>query len=316
MFHGEAPPPNFDLFAEIIKAIRSNKLDLKPTKESGWYDYQWYAMEPFLIPEKQPESSHVEFNEPYKKLLEELFKGTLALTRETHIKQLETPMLQGAASGSVGPLAEPVTIRIQPGLSAEPLATAYLRRYQSYKFVHELLTKYVGADGLRSMHRIYDGQSSMNLEDELNQMENIFLGAYINVWSELGLPAHNAPHALDSSAPKTFDSWRQNLQKDRDLATDVRMMVPAFYDDKRASSKSGHFLVGPPKMLLSVIRWNPKFWKQNTSGRAINLRSKWSLNRRSNPLTIQTSRKSMSRRCLIARSFAASAIRKRRRRKS
>ncbi len=90
--------------------------------ESGWYDYQTWALEALVIPERMAEGERLELDDEYRKLLLELFKGLLTLTRETHIKQLEIPMV-GAALGG-----REVYIDIAPALAAEPLATFYLRR--------------------------------------------------------------------------------------------------------------------------------------------------------------------------------------------
>src|SRR5262249_28495584 len=37
-------PPGADLMRELVRAIRGGKVDLKPRPDSGWYDYQVYAL--------------------------------------------------------------------------------------------------------------------------------------------------------------------------------------------------------------------------------------------------------------------------------
>jgi len=49
-----------------------------------------------VTPEQMPEAKKLEFSPSYQKELIDLFKAAIALTRETHIKQLEIPMA-GAA---------------------------------------------------------------------------------------------------------------------------------------------------------------------------------------------------------------------------
>ena len=88
---GRDVPEGFHLMQALIEEIRAGKIDLAPTKASGWYDHQTWALQPLLLPEKTPEASHLICGEEYRKHLEELFKGTLALTRETHVKQLAVP---------------------------------------------------------------------------------------------------------------------------------------------------------------------------------------------------------------------------------
>ncbi len=89
-----------------------------------------------------PEASHLQTDDSYRKQLRELFKGILALTRETHIKQLELP-----AAGAAAPMEGPVTLHVTPELVAEPLPTYYLRRGESYRFIREVLEDTFGADG-------------------------------------------------------------------------------------------------------------------------------------------------------------------------
>jgi len=93
-----------------------------------------------------PEAGCLELDASYRKQLLELFKGILALTRETHIKQLEAP-LAGAAR-------QPIMIRIFPELSVEPLATYYFRRAASYSFIRKILEATFGAPALENMHRL------------------------------------------------------------------------------------------------------------------------------------------------------------------
>jgi hypothetical protein len=52
---------------------------------------------PLVIPEKMPEAPRLDLDASYRRQLLELFKGILALTRETHIKQLEIPAVGAAA---------------------------------------------------------------------------------------------------------------------------------------------------------------------------------------------------------------------------
>src|SRR5262249_17198798 len=123
--YGNRPiPDGFSLVDEMIRRIRSGQIQLKPTEQSGWYDYQTWAIEPLVVPERTPEATHLQATESYRKQLVELFKGILALTRETHIKQLVVPMAGAAAPG----LPKRPEIHIRPDLTVEPLATFYRRR--------------------------------------------------------------------------------------------------------------------------------------------------------------------------------------------
>ncbi len=242
--YGSRPiPESFSLVDEMIKRIRAGSLQLKPTVESGWYDYQTWALEPLVIPEKMPEASHLDFAESYRKQLLELFKGILALTRETHIKQLEVPLVGAAALSRP---SRPV-IHIYPELSAEPLTTMYLRRSQSYRFVRAVIEKTFGPDALARMHRLtITGPVKENLDEELRRMEALFYGAHVAVCQEIGMPFSTSlplGSGKDADADAAeFQTWRASLKNDPDLGRDVRMMVPVFYDIMRKKTKVWVFL--------------------------------------------------------------------------
>jgi hypothetical protein len=118
-------PDNFNLAETLIEEIKAGSIDLTPRENSGWYDYQTYSLESLILPEKSPEGNKLEFTQSYREELEELFKSLLALTRETHIKQLEIPLMIGSAYRQRPP-EQKIRIDISPELTLEPLATYYL----------------------------------------------------------------------------------------------------------------------------------------------------------------------------------------------
>ncbi len=233
--YGDRPiPEGFNLADEMIARIRAGTLALAPRPDSGWYDHQTWALEPLVVPEEMPEAPRLKLGESYREQLLELFKGLLASTRETHVKQLTLP-------GGGGGYRQPeVVIRVAPELAAEPLPTYYLRRAESYRFVRGVLTESLGAEALRALHRLTpEGLTTPSLADELATMERLFLGASATIRRQLGLPAQ-APDqpATDSDAAETaFASWAGTLDRDPDLGRDSRMMVPVFYDILRERTK-------------------------------------------------------------------------------
>ena len=42
-------------------------MDLKPRKDGGWYDYQVYALETLLLPERGEETNKLMLTKTYKK---------------------------------------------------------------------------------------------------------------------------------------------------------------------------------------------------------------------------------------------------------
>ncbi len=107
----------------------------------------------------------------------------------------------------------PPTIDIKPELSLEPLATYYLRRAESYRFVRAVITQMFGAESLTRMHRIAPGRKvSPNLDQEIETMENLFYGAYVMACRQLGLPLAPGSDEFGSFDPdhafQLFDKWQ------------------------------------------------------------------------------------------------------------
>jgi hypothetical protein len=238
--YGDQPiPEGFVLVDEMIRRIRSKELDLEPRAESGWYDYLTWALEALVIPDRMPEGERLQLDEEYRKLLLELFKGLLTLTRETHIKQLEFPL-----AGAAMPRRE-VYIVIAPALSAEPLPTFYLRRALGYRYVRGVLEDTFGPGQLERLHRLTQaGPAPTCLAEELAGIETLFLGAHVSVSKELGLAPDSAAgtDASASEAADRFAAWVRELNSDSDLSLDLRAMVPVFYDVERRKPKVWAFL--------------------------------------------------------------------------
>ena len=225
-------PDGFELADEMVRRIQAGTLDLTPRPDSGWYDYQTWALEPLVAPERMPEAAHLKLDESYKKELVKLFKALLALTRETHIKQLEVPAA-GAAAPPPG-----IVLHLRPRLSQEPLATFYLRRALSYRFVRGVLVGAFGAEGVSAMKRITAaGPVNVPLDRELALLEALFYGAYASAALELGM----TPEEHDDlgwglrRSLAVYRAW--DPATDPDAGRDVRMMVPVFYDVERRKTK-------------------------------------------------------------------------------
>ncbi len=229
---GEPIPEGFDLGEALIRAIENRQVDVALCPESGWYDYQTWALEPIADPERMPEAPRLRLSESYKTLLRETFKGVLALVRETHVKQLECPMWGGAPT----PVPE---VFVTPQLSVEPVPQYYLRRAQSYRFVRRVLEESFGSGALDRLHgQTPDGPRAASLGEELDAVERLFLGAYGAATSELGLRDQRA----SDEATASFRAWAANLSGDDDVGGDRRMMVPLYFDTGRKKTKVRAFL--------------------------------------------------------------------------
>ena len=57
-----------------------------PSPSSGWYEYQIYALETFLLPEKGEENPKLLLTKAYKKRMLEAFQALMTKRRETHVR--------------------------------------------------------------------------------------------------------------------------------------------------------------------------------------------------------------------------------------
>jgi hypothetical protein len=230
---GDRPiPDGFDLMAELIRRVRSGQIRLEPTEQSGWYDYQTWSLEPLVVPDRMPEARRLEPGKRYRAHLEDLFRGALALARETHVKQLAIP-----EGGCAGPLQQPIWVR--PHLTVEPLPELYARRAASYRFVRSVLDEAFGTEALGQMHRLtQEGPVTVSLSDELEMVEKLFAGAAATARRELGMEGVLG----DEEAARRFSEWLANLAADADVSRDCRMMVPVFFDLQRRKAKVWAFL--------------------------------------------------------------------------
>ncbi len=239
--YGQKPiPDDFNLAVKLIEEIKAGNIDLTPLENSGWYDYQTYSLESLILPEKFPEGKKLYFAPSYRAELQELFKSLLALTRETHAKQLEIPRVGSAFRPQ--PVEQKIRIDISPDLTIEPLATYYLRRARSYSFIHGVLKDNLGQSNLAKIHRLTaSGPVEKDLFAELKEMEALFFGAALIAANETGC-ALEITGADGSGDGRNKDiefagRWMNHLSDDPDISRDNRMMVPVFYDLKRKMTK-------------------------------------------------------------------------------
>jgi hypothetical protein len=232
LYGGQPIPEGFDLMGELIRQVRSGQISLMPGEQSGWYDHQTWALEPLLLPDRRPEAARLELGKRYRQHLEDLFRGALALTRETHAKQAG-----GGRGGYGGPQQRPIPIK--PDLTVEPLPTVYARRAAGYRCVRSVLEEAFGADALKNLQRLTpEGKSTGGLAEELAWIEELFAGAAATASAELGMGLPDG----GAAATRCFAAWRANLRSDGDVSRDARMMVPVFYDVDRKRTKVWAFL--------------------------------------------------------------------------
>jgi hypothetical protein len=285
-------PESFDLLTTLIERIRRGELSLSPRPDSGWYDLQTWSFEPLLLPEKTAESSKIRTSARYRKCLEELFKGSLVLARETHIKQLEVLEL--------GSLALQKLV-ISPTLTVEPLCTCYLRRAVGYALVRALLEGFFGPGTAGRMHRqSADGPRDIDLDTDLRHTAGLFLGAFTAAGEDLGLSRAEQERMIEdqlaeSKLPpgalsdlgsgagqdsdlETFRRWSEPGD-DPDLCGDVRTMVPVFFDLERQMLKVWVFLGWTRRKLEVSFAEPPGVRVLDPEGREVNAPIEWGVQR-------------------------------------
>jgi hypothetical protein len=249
-------PEGANLMDLLVAEVQSGKLSLAPTAASGWYDRQTWAYEPLLRPESTPEAPHVTCGERYRKYLVELFKGLLALTRETHVKQLEC---WASAMAMARPAKSPISVELP--FTVEPLPTHYARRADAYAFVRTVLEQTFGPASVAALHRLTaDGPVSSDLATELTFMETLFRGAAEVSRAEIGAPAGGKGPEVEA-ARSMFRWWTGTYGFDPDLAADARMMVPVFFDAERQQTKVWVFLGWTRQALRTSVLKQPRVLK-------------------------------------------------------
>jgi hypothetical protein len=209
----------------LIAAIKSGKIDLKPDKDSGWYEYQQYALVPLLIPEKAAEAAKIQMSREYKKRLESAFKTIFAKTRDTHSGHLRPGL--GCSAGEM--VID--TIIIRPHLSVEPTATFYLRQARGYRFLLGVLNSCLGEEDLKKLKRLTEDKRavSQSLYEELNLLMHLCYGFYAQSCIELGIDPAKEVEEVTFEQMKAWAeealNFFKSIKQDKDLMQDTRILV-------------------------------------------------------------------------------------------
>jgi hypothetical protein len=213
---------------ELIAAIKNGKINLEPDDDSGWYDYQSYALETLLLPERGEENNNLLLTKAYKEKLIESFKSIMIQNRETHAKSLEM--------GSSDRMAiEPKPFDIYPKLPVEPFATFYLRNARAYRFLNTALTAITGVDFMDEVKVHYEkGESDFSLSDGLRYMTRLMYGlsfiAADSVGAKMTLLEDELSKSEIEACRTDAHNWLAEWTEDSDIKTDPRVAVPVQYD--------------------------------------------------------------------------------------
>jgi hypothetical protein len=231
-------PPDADLMRAFVERIRSGKISLVPKPDSGWYDYQVYALETLLLPEKGEEHDKLLLTKAYKTRMLEAFKAMMTKRRETHIRDVEPKEVASAAP----PLEK--TEPIRPIFRLEPSVTYYLRTARSYAFLARFLDATLGQETLKSLRGLREGAPrEEDLASELPAMRDLFYGFALLSAEDLGMRLkflEGEEVDLDR-CERLANNWLAQgpggLAKDPDLARDTRVGVPVLYDAQRKATR-------------------------------------------------------------------------------
>jgi hypothetical protein len=227
-----------NLLDALIGAIQSGAIDLTPTDRSGFYDWQLYALETLLLPERSPESRHLRLTQKYRDKLVETFKSLLIQTRETHIKQLGSVDVPSSAR------VTPRLVDIHPLLPVEPFPTFYLRSARAYGFLARFLEAALGPAALDSTGRlIEDGTpSARTLREELRGKTEWLYGLHLVAAASIGmrdeLSAEERALFSPALAEQAARAWLERWRDDPEIARDPRVSVPMVRDEERKSSQN------------------------------------------------------------------------------
>ncbi len=221
-------PPDLDYMEALIAAIRDGSVDLAPDASSGFYDYQSWALETLLLPERGSESDHLLLTAAYKQKLLDTFRSILTQNRETHVKQLE---IGASDRGSVS-----IEIDLYPRLPAEPFPTFYLRSARAYRFLSTWLETVLGSGFLDSTRRmIEDGtRGDLSLRDEIARLARLLYGLHYLTADAVGLApelmAEETTEYPEADCRDAATAWLGTWRTDADVLKDPRVMVPVQRD--------------------------------------------------------------------------------------
>lgn len=217
-----------NLMPELIKAIRDGRLSLEPDEESGWYQYQQYALECLLKFNETRESSKLSVDDNYIRRLETAFASVITQARETHIKSLEKYITEAKP-----PPERIIEVTIYPEFTLEPMATYYLRVARGYGFLEKILSNYLDEEWYE-LKPLHNGKASEeNLKKYLDYMKDLFYGFYIESCVNIGIEPELEEGELEdeaggvvNQARRYLQFWQDALSGDPLMGEDIRVIVP------------------------------------------------------------------------------------------
>lgn len=215
----------------LIREIKNGRVPLEPKSDSGWYDYEWYALETLLRFEIAREAVKLNLSPAYKNRLEQAFKTSITAMRETRIKALPYQTLGGDISYDLH-------IELGPEFGLEPMATVYLRLARGYRFLSKALGEVLGKEWLERIHK---PTSSVPVAEELQTMALWLYGLYERVCLDIGQLPQYCESEIEAEelakARAIATQWLTNFPGDHDLKADPRVAVVIAYDPMQDTTR-------------------------------------------------------------------------------
>jgi len=218
-----------DLLDAMARSIRQGQVDLRPTQASGWHDYQAYALETLLAPQRGEESHSLLLSARYKRRRFELVQATI--TKSQVIQSRQGGLM---ASTSIEQATD--TNRFPPRLRLEPAPTFYLRMARAYRFLDTTLREVIAEPQLSQLYGLTaNGKRSLPLIQELRELQRLFYGCYALSTEDLGMKLNLEDVELVDfeESRRVAEAWLDHAADDRDLAVDARTMIPVAEDSRR-----------------------------------------------------------------------------------
>ncbi len=217
--------PDENVMNRLIRGIQSGEVDLRPDEDSGWYDYQLYALETLLLPDRGQEGEKLLLSRAYKERLLEAFRTMVTKWRELHVGSLHI----------ADKFAAPLDVTLSPDLAVEPAATYYLRSARAFRFIENTLRDLLGDSALQAIV-LNDGTP---LADALIDISGLLYGLYLQVCDDIGMAPEFQPDELTEEALAVARTnaiaWLKTCVADGDLAQDGRYIVPILTDGGHAN---------------------------------------------------------------------------------
>lgn len=233
---GEEVPD--DLMGEFLRRIKDGRVDLRPRADSGFFDYQQWALEAYLTAPKNPEGTRVRFGKKYLQRLEESFKTGVTKARESHIKDVAI----GMKLASIEPPG--------PFLPLEPLPSVYARYAEAFDYLRRELARLVDLDKVTTYH---PEEPPRSIRCAINEARALCYGLALLACDEIGLQRIGLEGFDAEACLKEARAWMVRFTEDARLARDTRFAVPVFVDvDERGNPAGIHFWGTAGVMMLTV----------------------------------------------------------------